>query len=115
MNRGDIYWVDLAPSSGSEQTGRRPAVILSNDSFNRVAAWQSLVVIPIYTSTAQSRRGPTVVGIPAGIGGLSKASAAICHQITTVDRSKLGKKIGGLPLGILREVEAGLSAAVDLD
>lgn len=32
--RGDIRWADLAPTKGSEQAGRRPVVILSDDIFN---------------------------------------------------------------------------------
>jgi mRNA interferase MazF len=32
--RGDVRWADLAPTKGSEQAGRRPVVILSEDTFN---------------------------------------------------------------------------------
>lgn len=115
MRRGDVYWADLIPRSGSEQTGRRPVIVISHDGFNQTPGWMSVIVIPISTSASQSRRGPTVVGIPAGAGGLAKGSVAICHQITTLDRSKLTKQIGTLPADILREVESGLRAAMDLD
>ena len=53
--------------------------------------------------------------IRAGAGGLAKISFAICHQVTTLDRSKLTKRIGALPAEVLREVEAGLKAAMDLE
>jgi len=33
MKPGDIHWVELPPASGREQTGRRPAVILHDDSY----------------------------------------------------------------------------------
>jgi mRNA-degrading endonuclease toxin of MazEF toxin-antitoxin module len=56
-----------------------------------------------------------VVEIPAGTGGLQKASFAVCHQVTTLDRVKLTKRIGTLPFEALREVELGLKAATDLD
>lgn len=39
----------------------------------------------------------------------------MCHQITTLDRSKLVRKIGSLPEAALRDIEDGLRAAVDLD
>jgi len=56
----------------------------------------------------------TVVEIPAGVGGLPKASFAVCHQVTTLDRAKLTKRIGALSAA-LRELELGLKAAMDLD
>jgi len=122
MKRGDVYWADLAPRSGSEQTGRRPVILVSNDGFNQAAGWQSVIVVPVSTSTLQARRGPTVVErgptvveIPGGIAGLAKASVAVCHQVTTLDRAKLSKRIGMLPPGLADELDEGLKAALDLD
>jgi mRNA-degrading endonuclease toxin of MazEF toxin-antitoxin module len=42
-------------------------------------------------------------------------SFAVCHQVTTLDRAKLGKKAGILPSELLREVDEALKAAMDLD
>lgn len=115
MNRGDVYWADLIPRSGSEQTGRRPVIILSHDGFNQIAAWRSIIVVPISTSSEQARRGPTVVALPSRAADLPKPSAAICHQVTTLDRAKLTKKIGALSPAVLKQVEEGLRAALDLE
>ena len=115
MKRGDLYWAELVPRSGSEQTGRRPVVVVSHDGFNHTRGWMSIIVVPISSSGSQARRGPSVVGIPSGIAGLPKASVAVCHQVTTLDRAKLAKRIGSLPEELLREVERGLKAAMDLD
>lgn len=115
MKRGEVHWADLVPRSGSEQTGRRPVIVISHDGFNRTPSWKSILVVPISTSASQARRGPTVVEIPAGAGGLPKVSLAVCHQVTTLDRAKLTKKIGALPAEVLIEVELGLKAAMDLD
>lgn len=115
MRRGELHWADLVPRSGSEQTGRRAVIIVSHDGFNQTIGWRSIIVVPISTSASQGRRGPTVVEIPAGVGGLSKASFAVCHQVTTLDRAKLTKKIGALPREVLEELELGLEAAMDLD
>lgn len=114
MMRGDVYWADLAPRSGSEQQGRRPVVIVSHDAFNQVQGWRSIIVVPISTSSAQAKRGPTAVALPAGIGGLSKDSIALCHQVTTLDRAKLSQYIGRLPEDALIEIEEGLKSALDL-
>ncbi len=115
MIRGEIYWASLDPRSGSEQTGRRPVVVVSHDGFNQAPGWRSIIVVPLSTSQAQGRRGPTAVELPAGTGGLSKASIAVCHQVTTLDRAKLLKRIGALTRVRMSEVEDGLRAAMDMD
>ena len=90
-------------------------IVVSHDGFNEAPGWRSVVIVPISTSASQGRRGPTVVEIPAGAGGVPKLSFAVCHQVTTLDRAKLAKRIGALPAEVLREVELGLKAAMDLD
>jgi mRNA interferase MazF len=114
MRRGEVYWADLAPRSGSEQTGRRPVIVVSHDAFNETPSWRSVIVVPVSTSEAQQRRGPTAIEIPKGAGGLRKTSVALCHQVTTLDRAKLTKRIGVLPAGVLDAVNDGLMAAMDL-
>jgi mRNA interferase MazF len=114
MRRGDVFWAKLRPRSGSEQQGQRPVIILSHDAFNEIPSWRSVIVIPCSTSGAQGRRGPTAVLLAAGTAGLPVDSVAVCHQITTLDRSKLTRRIGSLPEPALRIVEDGLRAAVDL-
>jgi mRNA-degrading endonuclease toxin of MazEF toxin-antitoxin module len=115
MKRGEVYWADLVPRSGSEQTGRRPVILVSHDGFNQTAGWRSIIVVPISTSSSQGKRGPTVVELSGGAAGLPKASFAVCHQVTTLDRAKMTKRIGALPPEFLREVDEGLKAAMDLE
>jgi mRNA interferase MazF len=115
MKRGEVYWADLVPRSGSEQTGRRPVIVISNDGFNQTPGWRSIIVVPISTSTSQSKRAPTVIELLGGTAGLVKAGFAVCHQVTTLDRAKLTKRVGSLPSDSMREVEEGLKAAMDLD
>jgi len=114
MKRGEVHWADLVPRSGSEQTGRRPVIIVSHDGFNQTPGWRSIIIVPMSTSAARGKRGPTVVEIPRGAAGLPRMSFAVCHQVTTLDRAKLTLRIGVLPLEVLREVEEGLKAAMDL-
>jgi mRNA interferase MazF len=89
--------------------------VISHDGFNQTAGWNSVIVVPISTSSSQGRRGPTVIELAAGTAGLVKTSFAVCHQVTTVDRAKLTKRVGSLPAASLREVDDGLKAALDLD
>ena len=115
MRRGDVFLANLSPRSGSEQQGQRPVIILSHDAFNEAPSWQSIIVIPCSTSGAQRRRGPTAVFLSAGTGGLHEDSIALCHQITTLDRSKFIRRLGSLQGPALRNVEDGLRAAVSLE
>ena len=136
MKRGEVYWADLMPRSGSGQTGRRPVILVSNDGFNQAAGWRSVIVVPVSTSASQARRGPTVIEIASGTAGLAKrpaitrkpvaagtpgtiapisASVAVCHQVTTLDRAKLSKRIGSLPPDIVEQLDEGLKTALDLD
>ncbi len=114
MKRGDVYWANLAPRSGSEQTGRCPVIILSHDAFNQIVGWKSIIVVPVSTSQQQARRGPTVVSLAAGTAGLASDCNAICHQITTLDRGKLTDRMGQLPVEMLAAVEKALLAAMDI-
>jgi mRNA interferase MazF len=115
MIRGEIYWADLVPRSGAEQTGRRPVIVVSHDGFNRTPGWKSIIVVPVSTSASQGKRGPTVVELPGGSTGLPKASFALCHQVTTLDRAKLARKIGTLSGEALGTVGEALKASMDLD
>lgn len=114
MRRGEVHWAQLAPRSGSEQQGNRPVVVVGNDGFNQAPGWRSVIVVPLSTSTAQLRRGPSAVALPRGAGGLQADSIALCHQVTTLDRSKLTRRLGRLPDELLAQVEDGLRAALDL-
>lgn len=93
----------------------RPVILVSHDGFNQTPAWRSIIVVPITPSAPQGMRGPTVVELPSGSAGLPRASFAVCHQVTTLDRAKLSRRVGALPSEFVREVEAALKAAMDLD
>lgn len=114
MKRGEVYWADLVPRSGSEQQGRRPVIVISHDAFNQTQGWRSIIVVPLSTSATQAGRGPTAIFLPRGAAGLKKESVALCHQVTTLDRSKLSQRIGELSANELSQIEIGLKAAINL-
>lgn len=114
MRRGEVYWADLHPRSGSEQQGRRPVIIVSHDSLNQIDSWRTYVIVPLTTSSRQARRGPSAIPIAAGKGGLQQDSVALCHQVTTLDQRKFGDRIGLLSDEAMQAVNVGLVAALDL-
>ena len=63
IRRGSIYFVDLAPTRGREQSGRRPVLVVSSDAINR----QPLVVTVVVGTSAHriSKDYPVNVRVPA--------------------------------------------------
>ena len=106
IRRGDVWWVDLNPTLGSEIRKSRPAVIISADGLNR--ARRTVVVIPL--STGPAARPPLVVPTPS----LGEASMAVCDQLRAVDKSRLTRPAGVLSGADLRAVENGLRSVLKL-
>ena len=61
-DRGDAIWIDMDPSSGHEQSGRRPAVVLSRSIYNRSSGL--MIVCPV---TSRVKGYPYEVELPSGI------------------------------------------------
>lgn len=76
IKRGDIYFVTGAAVTGSEQTGERPAIVVSYDTGNRYAP----VVEIVYLTTKSKTKIPTHIFISSA----EQPSIALCEQIVTV-------------------------------
>ena len=102
IERGNIYRVNLEPTIGSEQQGiARPCVILSLSAYNRQL--RTVCVVPL-TSSPRAL-APLIVPVPSA----GKAnSMALCHQIRTIDKTRIGKLLGALSLNDLAIVEDGV-------
>lgn len=102
FERGEIYRVNLEPVVGSEQQGMvRPCVILSVSAFNHKL--RTLGVVPL--SSSPRALAPLVVPVPSAG---SEKSMALCHQLRTIDKGRVGKKVGNLALQDLQAVEKGV-------
>ena len=111
INRGDLFWVNLDPVRGSEQAGRRPVLVVQNDTGN---AYAPTTIIAPLTTTAFAKEYPTNVNLPKGIGGLKSDSTVLLSQIRTVDKTRLEERIGFLPLGYLFKVERAAKISLGL-
>ena len=101
----------LDPVTGSEQGGFRPVVIVQNDKGNLHAP--TVIAVPITASTRKPAL-PTHASIPAGEAGLWRDSIALCEQVRTLEKTRLGRYVGTLPLPWLAEVERALQIALDM-
>lgn len=111
MKRGDVYMAGLDPVIGSEQGGRRPVVIVQNDKGNLHAP--TVIAVPVTSSTGKPPL-PTHVVLPVGEGGLTRLSTVLCEQVRTLEKTRLGKKIGALGEEALRQVDAALRVSLDM-
>ena len=106
MKRGEIWLVDLNPTEGHEQRGRRPVLIVSPDAFNRVTKLP--VVVPITSGGEFARTAGFAVTLAGA--GIHTTGAARCDQPRALDlAARGGKKLEVIPASILEEVLAKLA------
>lgn len=110
--RGDVFWVNLDPTVGSEIRKKRPAVVISNDAAN--SRYHQVTVIPL-TSQGTKTIEPFQVFLDSSETGLSKDSKALAEQIRTVSKLRLGSRAGRLRHEIMEKVEAAIKVHLDLD
>lgn len=90
--RGELFWVDWSPGRGSEQQGRRPALIVQTDSANTNVRYTNTIVVAVST---KGRPVPFHIMLEATLqSGLSESSYAKCEQLITISKERLGERIG---------------------
>jgi len=93
----DIYWADLNPTIGREQSGHRPVLVVSNDIENQM---DIVTIIPI-TSRKEGRRiYPNEVLMSLS----GKEAIILCHQIRTISKKRLDRKLSSLDAQLQKRV-----------
>lgn len=103
MERGDIYLVSLDPTSGHEQRGQRPVLVISPAAFNRVTGVP--VVLPITTGGNFAR----TTGFAVSLMGTGTQTTGIvrCDQPRALDlRARKAKRLEAAPAAVVAEVLA---------
>lgn len=113
FRRGEVWWVDWSPGRGSEQTGRRPAVVVQRDAGNLSETYPNTIVaavsrhgreIPLHVRIRQTRQN-----------GLRAPSFVKCEQIFTVSKPRLGPRLGRLRPEEMSAVDRALRLSLALD
>jgi mRNA-degrading endonuclease toxin of MazEF toxin-antitoxin module len=103
MERGDIYLVSLDPTSGHEQQGTRPVLVVSPTAFNRLT--RTPVVLPITSGGNFARTAGFTVSLMGT--GTQTTGVVRCDQPRALDiESRHGRKLESVPPTILDEVLA---------
>ena len=105
MQRGDIYLVSLDPTSGHEQQGTRPVLIVSSSAFNRVT--RTPIVVPITSGGNFARSAGFAVSLQAA--GTQTTGIVRCDQPRVLDLQARGaRKLEHLSDDFMDEVLAKL-------
>ena len=113
--RGEIRLVDLEPVRAGEADKRRPAVIVSNDRANTVAARLGrgvVTVVPVTSNTA--RVFPFQVLLAADEVGVRLDSKAQAEQVRAVSVDRIGPVIGRLPAPLVAQLDEALRLHLQL-
>lgn len=106
INRGEIYYTDLAPVVGSEQDGYRPVLILQNNEGNKHSP---TTIVAAITSRQTKAKIPTHVDIPTGI--MEKDSIVLLDQIRTIDKTRLTRYVGRIDEETMTRVEGAIACS----
>jgi mRNA interferase MazF len=106
LNRGNVFWVNLEPTQGSEIAKLRPCVLVGATPVNK--ARRTIVVVPL--STGGKPRPPLAVPVHC----LGKKVIAVCDQIRAIDKTRLEKPAGSLSSNDLAAVDDGLRQVLSL-
>lgn len=97
LDRGDAVWIDLNPQKGHEQAGRRPALVVSPQSYNGKVGLALLCPI-----TSQVKGYPFEVALPEN---LPVRGVVLADQVKSLDwRARRTEQIDSLPETVIREV-----------
>ena len=109
-SRGEVWEVDLGPTRGHEQAGRRPGLVVSTDRFNHGPAGL-VVVLPITTAP---KGIPLHVQVEPPEGGVRERSYVKVEDVRSVSTARLGERWGRVSSETVAAVDRRLGVLLDL-
>lgn len=103
IRRGDLFWIAAEDAGGSVA---HPHVVVQDDVFNRSRV--STVILCALTSNLARASEPGNVLLEPGEGGLPRQSVVVVSQISSIDKARLGERIGALSADRVEQILAGL-------
>jgi mRNA interferase MazF len=98
IERGNVCWVNFAPSVGCEIRKTRPAIVISNNGAN--AALNRVQLIPITSKTERLYPGEALIDLNG------EKRKAMADQLTTVSKQRPGNKLGAVGLADMGRIES---------
>jgi mRNA interferase MazF len=101
-----VFWIGPVDSRGSVLGYPHPHVVVQDDVFNHSRI--TTVVVCALSSNLRRANGPGNVLVDAGEGNLPKRSVVVVSQVSSVEKARLGERIGSLPEARVEQILAGL-------
>ncbi len=106
IHRGDIFWVAPDDARGPAPSYSHPHVVVQDDVFNHSRV--TTVIVCALTSNLRRAGEPGNVLLDAGEGDLPRQSVVVVSQISSVDKARLGERVGALSGERVEQILAGL-------
>ena len=106
IQRGDVFWLESDETRGSIPGVAHPHVVIQDDVFNRSRI--HTVVVCALTSNLKRAHEPGNVLLDPGEADLEKQSVVVVSQVSSVDKARLGARIGSLSEARVEQILAGL-------
>lgn len=112
VQRGELYYADLSPVTGSEQGGYRPVLIIQNNVGNR---YSSTVIVAALSGQVNTKNDLPTHHVIRNYPGLNEDSVILLEQIRTIDKRRLRNYIGTLSEKDIKQVDCCLAVSLDLN
>lgn len=111
FERGDVFIADLTHLSGSEASGARPVLVVSNDKSNRFSP-----VLTIVAATSQNIETPlpVYIKVPRNEIGNQEEFHVLCNHVYTIDKLKIKSHVGKLSTDRMNEIDAALKSHLSI-
>lgn len=112
FRRGEIYFADLDPHYGSEQGGKRPVIVIQNNTENKFAP--TVIVAAVTSKVSKKPNQPTHVLIDRN-PAFSRPSMVLLEQIFTIDKERIQRLLGQTTPDEMYQINEALMNSLDLN
>lgn len=112
FRRGEIYFADLDPHYGSEQGGKRPVIVIQNNTGNKFAP--TVIVAAVTSKVTKKPNQPTHVLIEKN-PAFSRPSVVLLEQIFTIDKERIQRLLGQTTPDEMYQINEALMNSLDLN
>ena len=112
FRRGEIYFADLDPHYGSEQGGKRPVIVIQNNTGNKFAP--TVIVAAVTSKVTKKPNQPTHVLIDRN-PAFSRPSMVLLEQIFTIDKERIQRLLGQTTPDEMYQIDEALMNSLNLN
>ena len=111
LDRGSVVLVGLDPTVGHEQRGLRPCIAVSDPAVNADQRFSLIAIVPV---TGTPGEGALYPELSPGESGLTKTSYALIDHLRSVDKRRVRRLFGRVPVDDLAAIDQGLELFLGL-